>query len=238
MDATAREPISSKSVMADAGSSGWLFEYADGNDMLRMTYLDFPGEWVYEVQSEVVGGKPELVALYIGPRDAENLAPLRRADLRQVPLATLTDRVKATLRAERSRRVAMAAGGVRKPARQGRSWPPEHYLQVAWHYNHAQIVGNPPRKTVSAEWGVSEVTASRWIAQARRLGFLAEYDAGAGRSGRPSNAPLLDATESVRRLIVADVLRELVGDADPRVRQAAAVLVRHLFHDHETASAD
>lgn len=49
---------------------------------------------------------------------------------------------------------------------------------VASVYARAFLSGEPPRRAVAATFGVSSATASRWIASARRRGFLESTTAG------------------------------------------------------------
>ncbi|MDP8931088.1 MAG: hypothetical protein M3O70_21575 [Actinomycetota bacterium] len=63
---------------------------------------------------------------------------------------------------------------VSRPRRPGpRGWPDAHYQQVAEVYSR-NLKAHPrrPMKITAEQFGTSEATARRWVARARKLGYL------------------------------------------------------------------
>ncbi|APE33180.1 hypothetical protein BOX37_03480 [Nocardia mangyaensis] len=153
-----------------------------GNDGVEITYDDVDGPWVYAVHGRLVGGNPMITQLTITPRDPGNPQPINQTNLRKMPFSLVFDRVKRTLRAEGTLRVSQLRGDMRTQiAKIGRSRSGEHYIQVAWTYLEAEAAGRPPRQAIAEHWDVSPVTASRWLSEARKRGYLEPYSAGVPR---------------------------------------------------------
>jgi hypothetical protein len=62
----------------------------------------------------------------------------------------------------------------------GRSWPPDHYEEVARVYRNA---GHAPLKAIQETWHVSRPAASKWVRKARDLGYLGDAIKHRGRVG-------------------------------------------------------
>ncbi|MBB5871891.1 hypothetical protein F4553_005270 [Allocatelliglobosispora scoriae] len=201
-----------------------LETFEDGRDRLSMTFRDLPGPWIFHVRAEIISGRPVLTGLGIEPRDEAAPAPLNRNALNKLPIAALNERVKSVLRADSdSLRVERGTGTDRKPGKVGRSWPDDHYLQVAWYYTLAQRVGDPPRFAVAREWRVSEVTASRWVAKSRKLGYLDAYDWSASRRG-VQERDYQSVTRRVEESIIGNRLHGLLAHSEQGVRVATRVI--------------
>jgi hypothetical protein len=69
-----------------------------------------------------------------------------------------------------------------KPVAAGRRYPDEHYRRVAEAYLAAVSSGGAPNQMIAVANGVPVTTVRRWVAEARRRGFLSPAQ-GAGRAG-------------------------------------------------------
>jgi len=68
---------------------------------------------------------------------------------------------------------------------QGRRRPDEHYQEVADAYRSALAKRQPPVKTIQDRWVVGRAMASRYVAEARKRGYL-DYPSRAGVAGTGS----------------------------------------------------
>ncbi len=177
------------------GVTGWLHEYGHpGVARLEVSFADFPGSFVYRVCAEFVAGtevaarKPQITELTIAPKDRDDAGPIRAVELKSVPIGKLIDRVrgavKAYVEAEQQRRWSGHGPGVyavgeamsvHRP-KDGKELSNDHYRQVAWWYLYYLVAGESPRKAVAAKFGRHAVTVSRWLAEARRRGYLPPYE--------------------------------------------------------------
>ncbi|MET7530169.1 hypothetical protein [Streptomyces goshikiensis] len=230
-------PTAALSFVGD-GTSGWVRAFANGEELVDVTYSDVPGPWVYHVQGRMVRGKPAITRLTIAPRDADSPEAITRDTVRRAPTGTILGRVKSALREKWGNRVAdLHTQANIQSVKNGRSWPAEHFLQVAWFCIDAELTDRAPRQVIKDQWGVSEITASRWLARARELGYLPEYPI-APAASRSSGNSQIEATRVVEELIVEKVFREgLAGTRAPSEVSAAIgeILHRSVFGSSEEA---
>ncbi|MEU9085965.1 hypothetical protein [Streptomyces sp. NPDC048357] len=130
-----------------------------------VTVEEFPG---YEGCSFIVGfpaGGSKANGFYVKRPDE---APVTATWLRRLPLDRL-------LRVATEARAAEMAGRVDPaPATEGRPYGggDEHLRKVAEVHAWATERSIPPRRAIATRWARSEATAGRWIAEARKKGFL------------------------------------------------------------------
>ncbi|MER5635160.1 hypothetical protein [Streptomyces nitrosporeus] len=168
------KPVQMRSLSPGHGVAGWIARFASGEERMQVTFDDIPGDWVYEVHGRLVDGKPGVTSLTIAPRDPDNPMSLTKATVTGTPIGTVIDRVRDALLQAWDRHPDHLADAIPKhPPKEGRSWPPEHFLQVAWWAIEAELNERSPRKAIADEWGVDGDTATRWLAEARRLGYYA-----------------------------------------------------------------
>ncbi|MEU4607442.1 hypothetical protein AB0F43_31035 [Kribbella sp. NPDC023972] len=233
------EPTAVLSVPGEA-ASGWVRGFANGDVDVDVTYSDIPGPWIYQVQGRMVQGKPAITRLMIAPRDEDNPTPITRDTVRRAPTGTILGRVKSALRAKWSNQVDDLVLQARiQTVKSGRSWPAEHFMQVAWFCIDAELTDRAPRQVIKDRWGVSEVTASRWLARARELGYLPDYPISPA-AGRLERHDYGETTRLLEELIVEKVFTErLAGGRDPSEVQSLVgeILERTVFGSSEQARA-
>lgn len=144
------EPTALISLTGAGGASGWIYGFANGETRVQVAYSEVPGPWIYHVEGRLVQGKAAITSLAITPRDPENPAPITKDTARRTPVGSVLSRVKTALLAEWELQRARAAGGevpegsrlveqvgteaITHTVKHGRSWPAEHFMQVAWFY--------------------------------------------------------------------------------------------------------
>jgi hypothetical protein len=114
-----------------------------------------------------------------------------------------------------------------------RSWPDEHFMQVAEEYWQAEADGRPPRQAISERWSVSKVTASRWLRRARELGYVDPDQARHTRRLEPD--PQADHEDSARRVeaaIFRRTLASLAAAAEGPLREKAQALIDAIYEAH------
>lgn len=164
------------------------------------------GTYVVTLDFAEVGGRLECVRFEIGADvdepNAPDPAPLTASVLRGVPLGELIDQTLFE-HTKRLRRWAREAGPTGREARHLRDRvaaaegslgrapgrPPEysddHFKLVADAYTRAWKINRPPRQAVATQWQVSPSTAAKWVARARKMGFLPPTKRGRPRGGQP-----------------------------------------------------
>ncbi|MDX1881863.1 hypothetical protein [Mycolicibacterium sp. 120270] len=132
----------------------------------------------YQVRIDRSTGTPHLTELRIvAPDDGGDIDP---AAVKQVPVRRLA---KAA-----AQFISMTEHGVTnvgdlfdptgstrpdlEPGKRRRNLGPEHYRQVAALLQEAREIGVPPRQHVADYFGVALPTLDRWIAEAKKRGFL------------------------------------------------------------------
>ncbi|MFE7947362.1 hypothetical protein [Streptomyces sp. NPDC057426] len=209
------EATEAMSVQGD-GTVGWVYAFANGSEAVEITYSDIPGPWIYSVEGRMVAGKPAITRLAIGPRDPEKPEAITRETVRRAPTGTLLGRVKSALRTKWNNKVADLHAQARiQSVKTGRSWPAGHFVQVAWFAVDAELTGRAPRQVIQDTWGVSGITASRWLARARSLGYLPDYPLTPVKC-QPRVFDYVAATRILEEQIVQKVIREgLTRTSDP-----------------------
>lgn len=149
--------------------SAWF--HRDGVGELEFRRL--PGPWQYEVRIELVDGEPLVAALGISHKTG--IQPTTRtaitsSHLRNVPMALLLRGMNKALRGDPAGWAQQSTMAIQQAS--GKSWPAEHYLEVAEVSWEAEAEGRAPRDAIAEKWNVSKPTASRWRRRARELGFL------------------------------------------------------------------
>ncbi|MFC4375105.1 hypothetical protein ACFO5K_13460 [Nocardia halotolerans] len=164
------------------GTGGMAFADADGTQRVVVTYSDLPGPWTYTIEGSLVKGEPMITKLSIGQRDPATPISINQTRLRRVQVKVLFERIKHALHTDWSDRVSQLLGDARTQLpKSDRSWHAQHYLQVSWAYTEAEKAGRPARKAIADQWKVSLVTASRWLSEARKRGYLPPYVPGRNR---------------------------------------------------------
>lgn len=131
----------------------------------------------YRVRIDRSAGTPRLTELQMVADEGGDIDP---AAVRQVPVRRLA-RAAAQF-------ISMTEHGVTdvgdlydptgsarpdlEPGRRRRNLGPEHYRQVAALLEGAREIGVPPREHVARYFAVAIPTLDRWIAEAKRRGFL------------------------------------------------------------------
>ncbi|MBF6367569.1 hypothetical protein IU469_17825 [Nocardia puris] len=197
------------------GTGGAVITDADGTERVVVTYDDAPGPWKYTAEGRLVNGSPMITELLVSQRDPSVPVAITQTGLRRVQLRLILDRVKRALKSEYGNRVSQLLGDARTyMPKSGRSWHAEHYMQVAWWYTEAEADGRAARKAIAAHWGVSLVTASRWLKEARKRGYLAPYAPGKNeRSDEDLWSRQRFATSTVEMSVVRSFLDRTVADA-------------------------
>ncbi|MFF5846156.1 hypothetical protein ACFY74_32310 [Streptomyces massasporeus] len=228
------EATEAMSVQGD-GTSGWVYAFANGSEAVEITYSDIPGPWIYSVEGRMVAGKPAITRLAIGPRNPEKPEAITRETVRRAPTGTILGRVKSALRTKWNHKVADLYAQARiQSVKVGRSWPAGHFRQVAWFAIDAELTGRAPRQVIQDTWGVSGITASRWLARARDLGYLPDYPSAPLPKGRPFGYDYVVATQILEEQIAQKVFREgLTRSSDPATvgGELGEVLHRTVFGD-------
>ncbi|MBT1103100.1 hypothetical protein [Streptomyces sp. Tu10] len=231
------EPTEAMSITGD-GTWGWVYAFANGSEAVDVTYSDVPGPWIYSVEGRMVAGKPAITRLSIIPRDPEKPEAITRETVRRAPTGTILGRVKSALRTKWNNKVANLYAQSRiQSVKAGRSWPAEHFVQVAWFAVDAELTGRAPRQVIQDMWGVSGITASRWLARARTLGYLPDYPL-APIEGGPHGYDYVVATRILEEAIVQKVFREgLTRPSEPAAirSELGEILHRTIFGDSEEA---
>lgn len=196
-------------------TGGRVIVDADGTERVVVTYDDAPGPWKYTAEGRLVNGSPMITELLVSQRDLSAPVAITQTGLRRVQLRLVLDRVKRALKTECGDRVSQLLGDARTyMPKSGRSWHAEHYMQVAWWYTEAEADGRAARKAIAEHWGVSPVTASRWLREARQRGYLAPYAAGKNeRSDEDLWSRQRFATSTVEMSVVRAFLDRAVADA-------------------------
>ncbi|MBI0298532.1 hypothetical protein JBE04_29740 [Streptomyces sp. PRKS01-29] len=163
-----------KSLVGD-GTQGWTYRFVNGEESLDLICTNISRKWTYRVEGRLLGGRPAITSLTILPRDPKNPQPITKETVRSTPIGTVLAKVKSALHAEWHRRVQHLASQSRTHIKEGRSWAADHYRNVAWFCIEAELRGVGPRQVIADHWGVNKSTASRWMAEARRRGYLPEY---------------------------------------------------------------
>ncbi|WP_405177888.1 hypothetical protein OG225_27125 [Nocardia sp. NBC_01377] len=196
------------------GTGGQVLADADGTERVVVTYDDLPGPWKYTVEGRLVNGSPMITELVVRQRDPSAPVAITQTALRRIQLRVILDRVKRALKTEWEQRVSRLLGDARtQMPKSGRSWPAEHYMQVAWWYVEAEADGGSARKAISEHWGVSLVTASRWLSEARERGYLGAYVAGKKQRDENLWSRQRSATSTVERSVVSAFLVQTVAEA-------------------------
>ncbi|ABW12029.1 hypothetical protein Franean1_2599 [Parafrankia sp. EAN1pec] len=234
----AEEELAAALSFVGDGATGWVYGFANGEERVHVTYSDVPGPWIYHVEGRMVHGKPAITSLAIAPRDADSPEAITRNTVRRAPTGTMLGRVKSALREKWGNKVADLGLQARiQSVKRGRSWPAEHFLQVAWFCIDAELTDRAPRQVIKDQWGVSEITASRWLARARELGYLPDYPISPA-TGRFEGHDQTDATHLIEEQIVEKVFREgLTGARSPSEVSTAIgeILHRLVFGSSEEA---
>lgn len=155
---------------------------------------EFP--WVISVKLGTVGTREMVVGLKLEPRYVPGVKvadyEVTARALRNLPLG----RIKALVDDARSGDLSKLARSLKRIDRKpGEPWPEEHYLQVAAVYMAAEAAGEPPVKAVMREWIVSRASASVYVAEARKRGYLG-YPSRPGVSGSSeSESPIKGGDE-------------------------------------------
>lgn len=157
--------------------------------------------------------------------------PIKSGSLRTVPI----QRFIQGARQAHQRQLQQDAAQTEfvSPPSGSRSWPDEHFMQVAQAYWQAEAEGRPPRQAISERWGVSKVTASRWLKRARELGYLEPHQAREPRRLKPD--PQADHEDSARRLeaeIFRTILADLATTAESPLREKAQALIDAIHEAH------
>lgn len=165
------------------GPGGVPIEHTVPGTDVRLRLWGHP--FLYGVRAIKAAGGPQVVELHID--SPEHDVPLRPDDLRA--LAKLIDRIAyaATDFMDPST-PAFHAPEKPLPKRPGRrGYGQDHYAEVAkfakWTHQRRKS-GRSVRKAIAERWSVSEHTADKWLARARKAGFLQAGDLG----GKPHNS--------------------------------------------------
>ncbi|MFH8577148.1 hypothetical protein [Streptomyces zaomyceticus] len=232
------EPTAMISLPGAGGATGWIYGFASGQVKVHVHYSEVPGPWIYQVEGRLLEGKVAVTSLTIAPRDPEAPIPITKDTVRRTPVGSVLARVKTALLAEWEEQRARAKGkevpegsrlvqrvgtdAITHVAKQGRSWPAGHFMQVAWFYVIAELTDEAPRKMIAQHWGVSEATASRWLDKARKLDYLPSYPEAPTRPWTDVSANH-EANRDVERQVFEKVLRSGLGRLGTRAERKAEV---------------
>jgi hypothetical protein len=197
-------------------------------------YPSLPGPWQYHVDVVPLGGVLGIAHLCIKqkpftPSGFET--PITGRSLRTVPIQRFMQGARQAQ--QRQLQEPEEHAEIVAPPSGSRSWPDEHFMQVAQEYWQAEADGRPPRQAISDRWSVSKVTASRWLRRARELGYLDADQARHPRRLGPD--PQADHVDSARRLeaeIFRKILANLATTAESPLREKAQALIDAIHEAH------
>jgi hypothetical protein len=163
------------------------------------------GPWQIQFAWGVLKGRSECIGVEI--RSAGEPLPLTTTLLRDIPLATLIDRDRASQSAKEQVTHLLAAEirqkgkgfhfvsvPVHTPAsRKGGRRPlygPQHFQEVAKVYAETWQLGRKaPTTAVAERWHVTPSTAAKWVARARQMRLLGPTEQGHAGGLIPSVKP-------------------------------------------------
>jgi hypothetical protein len=123
--------------------------------------IDDPGwPFVVQVDLDVSGGRPAVIALSVESRDG---SPITSAVLSQLPMRQLASVTASVTAGEGEAHYRMLA----RPRSAGSRWSPEHFARVVKVAAWATATGRPggAAGAVAEFWSVHPRTAQRWIAR-------------------------------------------------------------------------
>ncbi|MFK4116390.1 hypothetical protein [Streptomyces longwoodensis] len=225
------EEITEIQSLVGEGSQGWTYRFVNGEEGVDLTCTNIPGDWIYRAEGRLLNGRPAITSISILPRDPRKPQPITKEVVRRTPIGTVLAKVKSALRAEWERRVKQVAAISRTHIKAGRSWSADHYRHVAWFCIEAELRGVGPRQVIADHWGVNKSTASRWMAEARRRGYLPEYPV-SPRKSESFYSSWIEAQQQVDEQIFCRVLAEKVtaanspagGDSDTLAQSLVSML--------------
>jgi hypothetical protein len=155
------------------------------------------GPWSLRFHWAVIDGRAECIGLGIGPADEDHPLPVTRSLVRELPIGKL---ISEELQTYRSLLVALEHGQLpgaskaakaaarelapafsERPQRAGGRRPKYdngHFAEVAKVYGHAYAAGRTPTRAVAKHFSASPSAAAKWVARARKMGFLGPTDPG------------------------------------------------------------
>lgn len=186
------------------------FEWKSLREPSKVPWRDEGVEWTVEVRWDLVEGWLECVGFSLTQEEADSAMPLTAATLRRFRLGEVVREARTKRYSEMGGDILAAydagelsaeiSGGFadslrrelrplagRQPGRPKKALGRDHYSEVARIYSQALVEGTPPLQAVVKQKFVSESTASRWVADARKQGLLPPTTP--GRAGRP--APII-----------------------------------------------
>lgn len=198
--------------------------------LVDLEYSDLPGPWIYHVHGQIVAGRAVITTLAISQRDPTNPVAITSQLLRKMPFGVLAERVKSALLASWENAVQDILAKTRTYVpKEGKSRPAEHFMQVAWFYVEAQISGRPPRTAVQEHWKVAQVTAKRWITEARRRGYLDGATNTAPQPGLSEAERYSQATDQIDRAVEVAGFTSLLNDFASRTDSSPVTLAAQRF---------
>nr|WP_062337369.1 hypothetical protein [Herbidospora sakaeratensis] len=227
--------------MSTQGASSWLSAFASGKEGVDITATNVPGYWVYQVEGRMLNGQASITRLAMVPRDPESPTPIKKDDVRRIPIGTIVTWVKGALRTEWENRFAKLAVEMNThTTKQGRSWTAEHYLQVAWFAINAELSERPggPRQAIADNWGVKKITASRWMAKARELGYLPDSPSQLAKKALSDLDAQLESTRILEELIFDKVLRAGLTQTSGQDHTTTAQLVLRTIMETSPEAAE
>jgi hypothetical protein len=215
-------------------ADGTMATFGPPGSPICIQYPSLPGPWQYHVDVVPLGGVLGIAHLCIKqkPSTPSGLeTPITGRSLRTVPV----QRFMQGARQAHLRQLQESAehAEIVPPPTGSRSWPDEHFMQVAQEYWQAQADGRPTRQAISEQWSVSKVTASRWLRRARELGYLDADHARQPRRLEPD--PEADHEDSARLLeamIFRKILANLATTAESPLREKAQALSDAIHEAH------
>lgn len=174
-------------ITASSDSLRDMVEVAPGLAMPRMITIDCEGVAGYNVSMDVAGQDGRLAAVEIRVTQRPGGPPVTGEALRSIPVAAVTKLAgaKVVTFEQKDGYVEMTARVLTPEMVEDirESGPTKKTLDwVAYLYRLAVLQGEPPTQAVETTLQVPRSTAGRWVAQARRQGFLGPAE-GQGKAG-------------------------------------------------------
>jgi len=188
-------------LLGQLSDRDYVTGYPDPDGWVSLALHGFP--WDIAVKVTEVDGIPELTALRLEPRTAHfgypdadgTRVPIGAVDatdavvtserLRSLPLRLIANVAAAVLAGGEPEKIAAVFESERVNWPQGRPRPDEHYKEVANVYRAALAWRQPPVKAIEERWVVGRAMASRYVAEARKRGYL-DYPSRPGVAGTGS----------------------------------------------------
>jgi hypothetical protein len=215
-------------------ADGAAAKFGPPGSPICIQYPNIPGPWQYHVDVVPLGGVLGIAHLCIKQKPFTPSGFETPITVRSLPTVPIQRMMQGARQAHQRQLQELDEGKENlAPPVGSRSWPDEHFMQVADEYWQAEADGRPPRQAIAERWSVSKVTASRWLKRARELGYVDPDQARHARRLEPD--PQADHEHSARRVeaeIFRRTLASLAEAAEGPLREKAQALIDAIHEAH------